>query len=172
MTNNGHKIANRFFKVANDFSRSINGLQLLLGLLIALSLGACSSDETMSDEQQVQTVLEAMELGAQERSLSSVMEHVSPKYRDSQANDFKAVQRLIQFQFIRNQNINIFSKVRELEVVDNAATVEMSLAMTSGKLDLSDATNRLRADTFRFSLLFIKDKGDWQLKSASWQQGW
>ncbi len=120
----------------------------------------------------MRAVLEAMELGAQERSLSSVMQHVSPTYRDSKANDFKAVQRLIQFQFIRNQNINIFSKVRELEIIDNAATVEMSLAMTSGKLDLSDESNRLRADTFRFSLLFIKENSDWQLQSASWQRGW
>lgn len=148
------------------------GLKLLLCLFIALTFSACSSDEPLTDEAQVRAVLEAMELAAQERSLSNVMQHVSTKYSDSQANDFKAVQRLIQLQFLRNQNINIFSKVSELEVIDDAATVEMSLAMTSGKLDLSNESNRLRADTFRFSLLFIKEKGEWHLKSASWQRGW
>lgn len=146
--------------------------QLLFCLSITLILSACSSDEPMSEEQQVRAVIEAMELAAQERSLSGVMQHVSPKYKDAKANDFKAVQRLVQFQFIRNQNINIFSKVSELEIIDNAAAVEMSLAMTSGKLDLSDESNRLRADTFRFSLLFIKENNDWRLQSASWQQGW
>jgi len=144
------------------------GLKLLLCLFIALTFSACSSDEPLSDEAQVRAVL----LAAQERSLSNVMQHVSTKYSDSQANDFKAVQRLIQLQFLRNQNINIFSKVSELEVIDDAATVEMSLAMTSGKLDLSNESNRLRADTFRFSLLFMKENGEWRLKSASWQRGW
>lgn len=158
--------------MTNNKYKNTTAFKPFFCLFIALTLGACSSDEPMSEEQQVRAVLKAMELGAQERSLSAVMLHVSPKYRDSQANNFKAVQQLIQFQFIRNQNINIFSKVRELEVIDNAATVEMSLAMTSGKLDLSDETNRLRADTFRFSLLFIKENNDWLLQSASWQQGW
>jgi len=152
--------------------KNTKGFLLLLSFFATLLLSACSSDEPMSDEQQVRAVLEAMELAAQDRSLSAVMQHVSPNYSDSKANDFKAVQRLVQLQFLRNQNINIFSKVSELEIIDNAATVEMSLAMTSGKLDLSDESNRLRADTFRFSLLFIKEKSDWRLQSASWQRGW
>jgi len=94
---------------------------LIFSVFIGLVLTACTGDEPLSDEENVRTVLNAMELGAQERSLSAVMEHVSPRYKDAQANDFKAVQRLIQLQFIRNQNINIFSKIRELEIIDNAA---------------------------------------------------
>lgn len=152
--------------------QSATSFLLLLGLFATLLLSACSNDEPMSDEQQVRAVIKSMELAAQERSLSAVMQHVSPNYSDSKANDFKAVQRLVQLQFLRNQNINIFSKVSELEIIDNAAAIEMSLAMTSGKFDLSDESNRLRADTFRFSLLFIKEKNDWHLQSASWQRGW
>lgn len=158
--------------MTNENHKRTKSFKTLLCLVLALVLSACNSSEPMSDEQQVRAVLEAMEHAAQDRSLSAVMQHVSPKYKDPQGNDFKAVQRLIQLQFITNQNINIFSKIRELEIIDNAAAVEMSLAMASGKLDLSDESNRLRADSFRFSLLYIKEDGDWQLQSASWQRGW
>ncbi len=158
--------------MTNENHKRTKSFKTLLCLVLALVLSACNSSEPMSDEQQVRAVLEAMEHAAQDRSLSAVMQHVSPKYKDPQGNDFKTVQRLIQLQFITNQNINIFSKVREIEIIDNAAAVEMSLAMASGKLDLSDESNRLRADSFRLSLLYIKEDGDWQLQSASWQRGW
>ena len=137
-----------------------------------ITLAACNSGAPLSDEAQLRAVLEKMELGAETRSLSDIMDHVSNNYKDPKGNDIEALKKLIRFQFIRNQNINIFSKVNEIEVLEKAATVEMSLAMTSGKLDLSKPTNRLRADTFKFSLLFSREKNLWLLKSGTWQQGW
>jgi len=126
-------------------SNKLKTLLIRIVLAIALTtLAACSSDAPLTDEAQLRAVLEKMELGAENRSVSGVIEHVSNTYNDPNGNDIKTLKKLIHLQFIRNQNINIFSKINEIEILESAATVEMSLAMTSGKLDLSNPKPRRR----------------------------
>ena len=141
-------------------------------LAISIFLFSCSSDEPLSDEAQLRAIIKEMEVGAQERSTSSVTKHISINYKDHQGNDLDRIKKMIRLQFLRNQNINIFTKINELEVLDDAATIELSIAMSSGKFNLSDATNRLKADTFRFSLVFMREDETWLLQSGSWQRGW
>jgi len=143
----------------------------LLMLVISL-LSACNSDPELSEEDKVKATLNAIETAAQERSLSGMVEHLSPSYRDFDGNDYKAVKDLLRLQLLRNQSINIFSKIRELEVIGNSATAELSVAMASRGVDLSSEANRLRADTHRFSIRLAKEKELWKIKSVSWQRGW
>jgi hypothetical protein len=135
-------------------------------------LSACGDQATLSDEDKVRATLNDIEFAAEQRSLSSMAEHISSSYRDYEGNDYKKIKGLIQLQLIKNQSINIFSKIQELEIVGDAATVEMSLAMASRGVDLSSEANRLRADTHRFSILLIREKQDWKIQSVSWQRGW
>ncbi len=139
--------------------------------LIAL-LTACSSDAPLSPEQQVKAVLEQIELAAEERSLSGMMEHVSDAYRDHNGNGKDDIQRYTQMQFIARQNINIFSVIRSLDITDGIAAVELSVAMAGRDVDLNQQANRLRADTIKFSLVLAQENQQWLIKSASWQQGW
>jgi len=141
-------------------------------ITIALMVGACSKQSTLSDEDKVRATLTAIEVAAEQRSLSSMVEHVSASYRDYEGNDYKKIKSLMQLELIKNQSINIFSKIRELQIVGDTATVEMSVAMSSRGVDLSSESNRLRADTHRFSILLIREKQDWKIQSVSWQRGW
>jgi hypothetical protein len=140
--------------------------------ILGLAISACSEQATLSDEDQVRRTLKAIEMGAQERSLSSMTEHISSSYQDHEGNDYKKIKGLMQLQLIKNQSINIFSNIRELEIIGDAATVEMSVAMASRGVDLSSQANRLRADTHRFSILLTREKQDWKIQSVSWQRGW
>jgi hypothetical protein len=139
---------------------------------IVLVIGACSQQPTLSDEDKVRATLSAIEAATEQRSLSSMIEHVSSSYKDYNGNDYKKIKSIMQLQLIKNQSINIFSKIQELEIIGDTATVEMSLAMASRNVDLSSEANRLRADTHRFSILLIREKQDWKVQSASWQRGW
>lgn len=147
--------------------------RLLLILLSCLLLIACSSDPT-SPEQQVRRSLSAMETAAQERSMSGFMRYISDDYLDHQGNNKDALKRLLQILFLRNQKIHIFTLVKSIEINGGFAEVEISAAMTSRDVDLSQETNRLKADTQRFSIILSPNKrnDEWLVKSASWQNGW
>jgi hypothetical protein len=141
-------------------------------IIIALTTVGCTDQQTLSDEDKIRATLNAMEIAAEERSLSSMIEHVSSSYRDFKGNDYKEIKGLLQLQLIRNQSINIFSNIRELDVIGDSATVEMSVAMASRGVDLSSEANRLRADTHQFSILLVREKTNWKIQSVSWQRGW
>lgn len=140
--------------------------------LLTLLISGCDSGPILSEEDRVRATLNSIETAAQERSLSGMVEHISPNYRDYEGNDFKEIRRLLQFQLIKNQSINIVSKVRELEVIGDAATVELSVAMASRGVDLSSEESRLRANTHRFSILLKLEEKQWKIQSVSWQRGW
>jgi len=145
---------------------------IITALSACVLLSACSDSEVLSEEDKVRATLTALEEAAEQRSLSAMLEHISPSYQDFEGNDLKSVTGLLQLQLIRNQRINIFSKIQELEVIDDAATVEMSVAMASREVDLSSEENRLRADTHRFSILLKRDQKQWKIHSVSWKRGW
>ena len=146
--------------------------RLLIIILSCLILAACSGDPT-SPEQQVRNSLAAMETAAQERSMSGVMKYISDDYFDLQGNNKKALKRFLQVLFLRNQKINIFTVVRSLEVKNGTAKVEISAAMTSREVDLSEEKNRLKADTQRFSIILRPNNNDvWLVQEAKWKRGW
>lgn len=153
--------------------RSIDNFFLNFFILVLLiSIGACSNDAPLSPEQKVKEVLEKVELAAERRSLSGMMEHVSGSYVDHKGYSKADIQRLSQMQFIARQNINIFSVIRSLEIVDGVAAVEMSVAMAGRDVDLTNENNRLRADTIKFSIVLQSENDNWMISSVSWEQGW
>lgn len=152
--------------------RISNYLALIFTTLTIIFLTSCSSDDPLSPEQQVKDVLEKIELAAEERSLSGMMAHVSESYQDHKGYSKQEIQRFAQMQFIARQNINIFSVIRSLEIIDGLAAVEMSVAMAGREVDLTDKNNRLRADTLKFSLVLQPENESWMIKSVTWEQGW
>lgn len=147
-------------------------LRSALFVLAALLLAACSSEPDVSPEQQVRDTLEAIEIAVEARSLSGIMEHVSDDYQDHRGQTKKDVARLMQLQIIRNQNITIFTRIKSIDINDGIAGVELSSAMASRAIDLSIESNRLKADTAKFSLVLTKEGNQWQVQSGSWQRGW
>ena len=147
--------------------------RLLTIILSCFVLTACNGD-SLTPEQQVRNSLLAMEEAAQERSMSKFMNYVSDDYSDHQGNNKEAIKRLLQVIFLRNQNINIFTLIRSVEINDGIAAVELSAAMASRDVDLKQETNRLKADTQRFSIVLSSENNNetWLVQSMSWQPGW
>lgn len=144
---------------------------LTLLSVFALLVG-CADNRQNTPEERVKAVLTAVEEAIESRSLSDIMAHVSEAYQDHEGHDKNVIKRLMQLQLVRNQNINIFTRIHSLSVADNLATVELSAAMAARDVDLSQESNRLKADTHRFSLVLANEDTHWRLVSASWQRGW
>jgi len=148
-------------------------MQKLITLFICLLFVGCSQDPT-SPEQQIRNSLSALEVAAQERSMSGFMKFVADDYFEQQGNDKKAIKRIAQLLFLRNQKISIFTVIKSIEIKNGFAEVYLSAAMASREVDLSQESNRLKADTQRFSLTLVpaKNKDIWLIQSADWQRGW
>ena len=162
-------IASPFY--ARDFSRVFMHLGKVLSCLLMFFLSACSSDQN-SPEQQIRSVLALMEQASQERSTSGVLEHVSERYSDHLGHTKKEIRQLVTLQVLKNKNISLFSLIRAIEIQDNSATVELSLATAGSKVDLSSESERLAADAYRVSLLMNLEDSHWRVSSASWKRGW
>jgi len=147
----------------------ILSITLITSLIILVS--ACSDDPS-SPEQQVRDTLQAIEIAAEERSMSDLMGHIAEDYSDHQGNDKDSIRRILQLLFLRNQSINVFSLIRSLEFDNGIAAVEISTAMASRDIDLNQEANRLKADSLRFSVVLQEDNGEWLVSSVSWQRGW
>jgi len=139
--------------------------RLLIIILSCLMLTACSSEPT-SPEQKVRQTLSAMETAAEERSKPDFARYISDDYSDPRGNNKDAVKGLLQYLFIRNQKIKIFTLIRSIEI--------QAAAMASRDIDLSQEANRLKADTQRFWITLKPNKNNdtWIVQSASWQHGW
>jgi len=156
---------------ARDFSRVFKQLAKVLSFLLLAFLGACSSDQN-SPEEQIRSVLALMEQASQERSTSGVLEHISERYSDHLGHTKKEIRQLVTLQVLKNKNISLFSLIRSIEIQDDSATVELSLATAGRNVDLSSESERLTADAFRISLLMNLEDSHWRVSSASWKRGW
>lgn len=147
--------------------------KLMTVVICAALLFACGSDP-LAPEQQVRNTLDAMQEAAEARSLSDFMTHISDDYSDHQGNDKAAIRRIVQLLFLRNQSINIFTRIQSLDINNDFAAVELSAAMAARGVDLTQESNRLKADTHRFSVVLQQTSGDadWLVQSVSWKRGW
>jgi len=148
-------------------------ISFALTVMMALGLAACTSEQPESPKEAVERTVKAIKSGAQARSLSAVMEHISDNYQDHLGQTKSDLRRLVQFQFLRNQNIFIYADIEELTINDDVATVEVNAAMAARASDLEAKNFLLRADTTRFSVVMRQVEGQhkWQVESVAWQSG-
>lgn len=146
----------------------------LLIIFFVTALVACSDTVRKSPEERVKQTLDEIELAAEARSLSAFMQHINDDYRDHQGNNKDAIRRIIQLQFIRNQNIHILSSIQSLSIQDDIATVELSAVMAASETDLNSNNNTLKADSHRFSIVLRSpdQQQTWLLDSVSWKRSW
>lgn len=151
----------------------MNKLSVLV-LLLVTALTACSSDPS-DPETQIRAVLEQMEVAAEARSRRDISAHISADYLDNESRTKKSVEDTLRLYLLANQSINLFTRIHSIEVQpNNRARVELSVAMAARGVDLTQESNRLKADLHRFSVLLEDESGDgeWKVIAADWQRGW
>jgi hypothetical protein len=133
-----------------------------------LMLLGCGSED--SPEQQVRTAIAEIELAAEARDTSEVIEWLDPAYRDAHGNGIEEVQRLLRGYFLTNQSIHLLTRVEELSFAHpDEARVTLRVAMVGREADAANAWN-LAGDLHRFELALISQDDQWRVTWARWQR--
>lgn len=153
---------------------SIRKFLRIISYVGLLALFSCNSAEPGSPESRLRDTLQSLEEAAEARSLSKFLVHISDDYQDHQGNDKDQIKKIMQLQYIRNQNIHILYKVTDLVIEGDVASVELSAAMAGNEVDLQGDLSNIRADTHQFSIALISpdQQQTWLVESVSWQRGW
>ena len=110
-------------------------MKFLPALIAASLLAACGARS--SDEQQVREVLAAMEVAAESRDASDVLEHVADDYEDAQGYDKAQLTNFLRGYFLANPKIELLLDIENLEFpAEGLARAEVAVTgVALGELD-------------------------------------
>jgi hypothetical protein len=140
-------------------------------ILAVLLLVACG-DAPEDPESRLRAAIAAAQEAVEQRDLKGAAALISPDYRDSRGQDSRAASRLLLGYLQRHRSINLFSRIMELSLSNDArsARVRLYVAMTGAPIQSVDALATLRADLHHFDLQFTDSDAGWQLVAADWRR--
>lgn len=144
-------------------------LHLVLCLVsLAAIVGGCG--EADSPEAQVRALIGQMELAAEARDTSDVLELISAQYRDHYGNGRDEVGRAVRGYFIANQSIHLLTRIEELSFpAEDEARATVLVGMVGRDADATDAWD-LAADLYRFEIAAVREDGEWKITWARWRR--
>ncbi len=133
-------------------------------MIAMAAFAGCGENET--PETQVRSVIQSMELAAEARDVSSVLEHVSESYRDDYGNGREEIGRIIRGYFIANQTVHLLTRIEELTFpAEDEARLKVVAAMVGRDAAASNAWN-LAAEINTFEIALVREDGEWKVTWA------
>ena len=147
------------------------GRRLASAALFAALVLACAS-EPESSEARILALLERAEVAAEERDVKALREMISERYADEQGRDKAALRALLAFHFLRNQSVHLLTRAGEIALpTPERAEVVVFVAMAGRPIPGPEALAGLRADLYRFDLVFEEaEENEWRLVRAGWRR--
>ena len=150
-----------------------SALSILHGVLILalLSLTACSSNPD-DPEQQIREMLTKGEKAVEERSITSVLDHVTDNYKDKYGRNKKEIKRIVAAYILRNQSIHLLTRIHEIALNEDQTRAEVILyvGMAGVPVDNAEQLVYTRADLYRFDLSLALESGEWLVTAGTWDQ--
>ena len=141
-----------------------------LAIILSLAMGACSYQEQLSPEQQVERAIDAMESAIESRNNSQFMEHISEGYSDHKANTKKSIRKIATVYLLQNKNINLIIQLDSVDLLNQTtAAVEATILMTGTKANSNSRLPFLKLDNQQVSGVFRLTGNDWLLSSLTWE---
>jgi hypothetical protein len=151
--------AERFTKIMRRSPHSA------LACLALVLLAACGSGD--SPEQQVRSVIDALEVAAEARDVGDLLAHISDSYRDAQGQSREEAARYARGYFIANQSVHLLTRIESLEFpAPDEARVKLQVGMAGRGGATGEAG--LSADLHDFDLVLVREGGDWKVSYADW----
>jgi hypothetical protein len=131
---------------------------------------ACGGD-SLSPEEQVRTVIEAMERAAEEGDVSAFKAVVSESYQDERGFDKRDLAAYVTFHVMQNANRHVVTRVRSIEIRDaGRAEVVLIAAITGRDVSGPEELAALHADVYKIDMDFDDEgEGNWRLVWAQWR---
>jgi hypothetical protein len=128
-------------------------------------LAACGNDD--SPEQQVRSVIDAMEVAAEARDVGDLTQHLSANYRSADGQDRAEASRYARGYFIANQSIHLLTRIESLEFpAPDEARAKLQVGMAGRGGDQGAAS--LSADLYDFDVALVREDGEWKVSYADW----
>lgn len=139
-------------------------------ILLIIFLSACS-DKPDNPKNQIKTVIDEVEIATEKRSVALFNEHVSIDYKDKHHSDNQRLKRSLFGYFYRNKNIHLFTRIRNIEIINQTqAKASVNVAMTGTQVDSAERLLMLKADIFRFNIDFVNIDDQWMITGADWRR--
>ena len=139
----------------------------MIALLLPL-VGACTKE---TEEDKVKKVITSVQQAAEEKKISSVLEHISKSYQDPQGNDYNGIKGLMAFYFFRHQKVSVYMPNIDIVVTGPEAKVVFQAILTGRGTGESAGTIIPEAlGAYNFEVLLKKDDGNWKVTSAKWDR--
>ena len=123
--------------------------------IAAILLAACGAKS--SDEEQVRALIDSMEVAAEARDASDVIEYVADDYADSSGLDKPQLQNFLRGYFLAHPKLELVVNIESLEFpVDGLAQAVVSVAT----VELGDP------DRQRLKVEFRRAGGQWRVARA------
>ena len=133
-------------------------------LAASLFLVACSGP-SIGPEEALRLWVDDMELAAEEKDRSAMLDKISEAYADARGNSRKDVGDKLLIYFLRQQSVAFVSKIDEIKISgDTAAEIALTVAMAG----TNDGTFGLSADAYKFELELESVNSKWFLIGAKW----
>jgi hypothetical protein len=142
---------------------------VVLAVLVAIS--ACGKKETPeTPETQVRRTVTEAAAAAERKDAAALRALVSDSYADTQGRDKKTVDGIVRVYFLRSQSLHLFTHTTSVEFPDkNKASVVVYVGMAAQPVPNVETLERLRADLYRFELVFENQRNAWRVIAAEWR---
>jgi hypothetical protein len=137
------------------FSSNTSLIFVMAIFMTTIHLAACGAKS--SDEEQVRALIDSVELAAESRDASDVLEFVADDYADSRGLDKTQLRNFLRGFFLAHPKLELVVKIESLEFpVDGLAQAVINVA----RVELADP------DLERLKVEFRRSDGQWRVVRA------
>ncbi|MFZ5877015.1 MAG: hypothetical protein ACOYXU_11485 [Nitrospirota bacterium] len=138
-----------------------------LALLVASAASCRSGDD--SPEGKIRAAITRAETLAEAKDLGGLKDLLSDRYRDEAGQDQRAILGLLFMQFRRHDSIHLLTRIDRVDAQPPHATATVFVAMAGRPIPSVDDLPALRADLYRFDLMFVEERGTWRVTKSAWR---
>jgi len=134
---------------------------------MAATFAGCGGDH--SPDAQVRAVIAAGEAAAEERDLGSLLDMVSPTFRDGNGGGREELKQYLRGYFVMNQSVHLLTRIESVEFpYRDYARVKLSVGML-GRGAAGAASLDLAADAKEIVLELTLEDDEWKVVRATWR---
>ena len=133
-------------------------------ITVYICLAACGGPST-GPEQLLRQWVDDAEAAAEQKDRRGLLDMVSENYIDARGNDHAAIDRVLRVYFLRQNTVNLATKIDQVKVSGETAA---DIMVTVGMAATNDRGLGLSADAYK-SHFELENNGDgWLLIGARW----
>lgn len=133
-------------------------------VLACFALAACG-DPPESPEAEIRAWVATGQRLAEEKERRSLLDMISPSYRDARGNERDDVENMLRVYFLRQNHIELLTSIEDIRVFGDTAA---ELDMTVGMAGTNDGVLGFSANAYNFEMELVREDDEWILISARW----